>query len=159
MSFEILSVWILVAACALAQVYTLHQLQQTRRQIRRLNAHRIADNSSMQKERMDLLELRNRAKVLEDTVSGGTSAVEKAHKAISSTTFGLISLFAPDDSLRQGARKARRSHDAASDQVYKAIHTTNRALHILADTLFIDKAEKKIVSRRSRKPSGPGTSR
>lgn len=159
MTFEILLTGALLLTCALAQGYCAHHLQQARRQIRRLNAHRIADNSAIQKERMDILELRNRAKVLENTVSGGTSAVEKAHKAISSTTFGLISLFAPDESVRQGARKARRSHDMASDQVYRAIHTTNRALHILADTLFIDKAEKKIVSRRSSKPQDSGDSR
>lgn len=159
MTLEILLSAALLLACALAQGYCLRHLQQARRQIRRLNAHRVASNSSIQKERMDIVELRNRAKVLENTVSGGASAVEKAHKAISSTTFGLISLFAPDDSVRQGARKARRSHDAASDQVYKAIHTTNRALHILADTLFIEKAEKKIVSRRSGKPSGSGEHR
>ena len=46
-----------------------------RRQLRILNAQRMAASSAIQKSRMDLLEVRNRARLLEDTVSGGASAV------------------------------------------------------------------------------------
>eukprot|EP00003_Mantamonas_plastica_P004954 TRINITY_DN13976_c0_g1_i1.p2 TRINITY_DN13976_c0_g1~~TRINITY_DN13976_c0_g1_i1.p2 ORF type:complete len:107 (-),score=12.84 TRINITY_DN13976_c0_g1_i1:782-1102(-) len=97
---------------------------------------------------MDLLEVRNRAKLLEDSVSGGATAVEKVHKAITNTTFGLIDLFSSDENFRNSAQKAKASHDETSQKIYSSVRTTNRALHILADTLFIGKAEKQIVSRR-----------
>lgn len=84
-----------------------------RRDLRILNTHRISARSAVQKSRMELLEVRNRAKLLEDTVSGGAMAVEKVHKAV---------------------------------------RTTNRALHILADTLIIGKAEKRIVSKTKKAP-------
>ena len=85
----------------------------SRRDLRILNTHRISARSAVQKSRMELLEVRNRAKLLEDTVSGGAMAVEKVHKAV---------------------------------------RTTNRALHILADTLIIGKAEKRIVSKTKKAP-------
>lgn len=137
---------LLLAAGAMA--FTFWQLQVARRHLRVLNSHRIAANSAIQKSRMDLLEVRNRAKLLEDTVSGGASAVEKVHKAISNTTFGLIDLFSQDEEFRESARKARQTHDNTSESLYKTVRTTNKALHILADTLIIGKAEKRIVSRK-----------
>jgi len=131
--------------------YTYWQLLNSRRQLRRVNAHRIAANSAIQKSRMDLMEVRNRAKLLEDTVTSGASAVERVHKAISATTFGLIDHFSRDDEFRQSARKARQTHDQTSQQIYRGVRTTNRALHILADTLILGKAEKRIVSKRHKK--------
>ncbi|MEE3118679.1 MAG: hypothetical protein VX339_11285 [Pseudomonadota bacterium] len=122
-----------------------------RRDVRALNAHRIATHSAIQKSRMDLLEVRNRARLLEDTVSGGASAVEKVHKAISNTTFGLIDHFSRDEEFRESARKARKTHDQTSETIYKTVRTTNKALHILADTLIIGKAEKRIATQQ---PSG-----
>src|SRR6056297_1183640 len=77
------------------------QLLLCRREARILNSHRVAAHSAIQKSRMDLLEVRNRARLLEDSVSGGASAVEKLHKAISNTTFGLIDLFSKDEEFRQ----------------------------------------------------------
>ena len=118
-----------------------------RRQLRILNAQRMAASSAIQKSRMDLLEVRNRARLLEDTVSGGASAVEKVHRAISNTTFGLIDLFSRDDEFRKSTQKARETHDQTSQQIYHTLRTTNRALHILADTLILSKAEKRIVSK------------
>ena len=115
--------------------------------IRRLNALRIAELSARQKARMDMLEVRNRAKLLEDTVSGGTSAVEKVHKTIANTTFGLIDLFSRDDEFRSQARRVQQRHQQTSTEVYRAVRTTNRALHIIADTLFIGSSEKRMVSR------------
>lgn len=140
-----------VAAALLCVAY--RQLLQCRRETRRLNAQRVAANSAIQKRRMDLLEVRNRARLLEDSVSGGTSAVEKLHQAISNTTFGLIDLFSKDEEFRQSTRKARATHDQTSRQIYRTVRTTNKALHILADSLIIGKAEKRLASRKRR--SGP----
>ncbi|GBO82604.1 MULTISPECIES: hypothetical protein [Marinobacter] len=130
------------------------QLLLCRREARILNSHRVAAHSALQKSRMDLLEVRNRARLLEDSVSGGASAVEKVHKAISNTTFGLIDLFSKDEEFRQTARKARATHDQTSQQIYRTVRTTNKALHILADTLIIGKAEKRLASRKRGKDSG-----
>ncbi|WP_305966873.1 hypothetical protein [Marinobacter salsuginis] len=130
------------------------QLLLCRREARILNSHRVAAHSALQKSRMDLLEVRNRARLLEDSVSGGASAVEKLHKAISNTTFGLIDLFSKDEEFRQTARKARATHDQTSQQIYRTVRTTNKALHILADTLIIGKAEKRLASRKRDKESG-----
>ena len=139
----------LLALAVLCQAFRLLILG--RREARILNSHRVAANSAIQKSRMDLLEVRNRAKLLEETVTGGATAVEKVHKAISSTTFGLIDHFSRDDQFRQTARKARETHDQTSQQIYHGVRTTNRALHILADTLIISKAEKRIISRKHKK--------
>lgn len=130
------------------------QLLLCRREARILNSHRVAAHSALQKSRMDLLEVRNRARLLEDSVSGGASAVEKVHKAISNTTFGLIDLFSKDEEFRRTARKARATHDQTSQQIYRTVRTTNKALHILADTLIIGKAEKRLASRKRGKGSG-----
>lgn len=130
--------------------YTYQQLLASRRRLRSLNSHRIAARSAIQRSRMDLLEVRNRARLLQDTVSSGATAVEKVHRAISNTTFGLIDLFSRDDEFRQSARKVRQTHDQTSQQIYRTVRTTNRALHILADTLIIGKAEKRIVSGKGK---------
>lgn len=148
----------LLLLAAGAMVFTFCQLQVARRNLRVLNSHRIAAHSAIQKSRMDLLEVRNRAKLLEDTVSGGASAVEKVHKAISNTTFGLIDLFSRDEEFRENARKARMTHDHTSENIYKTVRTTNKALHILADTLIIGKAEKQMVSRKPGSKGSPDKS-
>ena len=135
------------------------QLLLCRRETRIVNSHRLAAHNAIQKRRMELLEVRNRARLLEDSVSGGTSAVEKLHKAISNTTFGLIDRFSKDEAFRQSARKARTTHDQTSQQIYRTVRTTNKALHILADTLIIGKAEKRLASRTREKPSDSGNSR
>lgn len=131
--------------------YAFLQLQHSRALVRALNSHRIATNSAVQKRRMDFYEVRNRAKLLEDTVAGGASAVEKMHRLISNTTFSLVDHLSKDDEFRQNARKARETHDHTSKQVYHAVRTTNKAIHILADTLFISKAEKKVISRNGKR--------
>lgn len=137
---------LLLALCGWCVAYW--QLLLCRRQARILNSHRVAAHSAIQRSRMDLLEVRNRARLLEDSVSSGASAVEKLHKAISNTTFGLIDLFSKDEEFRKTARKARATHDETSQQIYRTVRTTNKALHILADTLIIGKAEKRIASRK-----------
>lgn len=151
----------LIATIGLLELLTLALLCQAfrllilgRREARILNSHRVAANSAIQKSRMDLLEVRNRARLLEDSVTGGATAVEKLHRAISNTTFGLIDLFSSDEEFRSSARKARASHNETSQKIYRTVRTTNRALHILADTLIIGQAEKRLVARKRR----PGSS-
>ncbi len=121
------------------------------RQLRILTAQQISANSHLQKSRMDLLETRNRARLLEETVKNGTSAVEKVHKAITTTTFSLIDRFSTSEEFRENARRARETHDQTSDQIYRSVHTTNKALHILADTLFFGKKEKQLTARKTPK--------
>lgn len=123
--------------------------------MRKLNSHQIVINSAIQARRMSLYEVRNRAKLLEDTVSGSASAVEKMHQAISNTSFRLVDRFSKDDEFRRNARKARMSHDRASKQIYHTVRTTNKAIHILADTLFITKAEKRVVPRKEKAENPP----
>jgi hypothetical protein len=139
-------VLLLIALCGSGAAYW--QLLLCRRRVRILISHRVAAHSAIQRSRMDLLEVRNRARLLEDSVSSGASAVEKLHKAISNTTFGLIDLFSKDEQFRKTARKARATHDETSQQIYRTVRTTNKALHILADTLIIGKAKKRIASRK-----------
>lgn len=142
----------LVTAAALTLIAREHHRNTLK--VRRLNARHVAANSDVQKRRMDLLEVRNRARLLEDTVKNGTSAVEKVHQAITSTTFSLIDRFSTSEEFRENARRARQSHDQTSQQIYRSVHTTNRALHVLADTLFIGKKEKKLSSRKNQKKDG-----
>lgn len=120
-------------------------------QLRILTAQQISANSHLQKSRMDLMETRNRARLLEETVKNGTSAVEKVHKAITTTTFSLIDRFSTNEEFRENARRARETHDQTSNQIYRSVHTTNKALHILADTLFFGKKEKHLTARKKPK--------
>ncbi|MEX2475609.1 hypothetical protein [Marinobacter sp.] len=131
--------------------YTYWQLLGSRRELRVVNSDRIAANSAIQKSRMDLLEVRNRARLLQDTVTNSASAVERVHKAISATTFGLIDHFSRDDEFRLSARKARDSHDETSQKIYRGVRTTNRAIHILADTLILGQSEKRMISKHHKK--------
>ncbi|MBJ6137845.1 hypothetical protein [Marinobacter litoralis] len=124
----------------------------TRSQLRILNASRLHAQSEIQRKRMELLEVRHRAKLMEDTVSGGATAVEKVHKVIANTTFGLIDRFAKDEEFKNTARKVKKTHHEKSEQVYQVVRTTNRAVHILADSLFIGKAEKRIISKTKKAP-------
>lgn len=126
----------------------LRQHSRNTRTLRLLHSQRISANSHIQKTRMDLMETRNRARLLEETVKNGTSAVEKVHKAITTTTFSLIDRFSTNEEFRENARRARETHDQTSDQIYRSVHTTNKALHILADTLFLGKKEKQLTSRK-----------
>jgi len=137
---------LVVASGALG--YGFVQARGSRALIRKLNSYRIKTNSAVQKRRLDLYEVRNRAKLLEDTVSSGASAVEKVHRVIANTTFSLVERLSKDDEARESALKARKTHDHTSKQVYHAVRTTNKAIHILADSLFITKAERRVILRR-----------
>lgn len=130
---------------------TFQQHRTTRRQVLALRSRAIARQSRIQRKRLDLLETRNRNKVLEDTVKSGTAAVEKMHRTLTNATFGLIDRFSSDDEFRESARKARETHDQTSDKIYKTLHTTNKAVHLLADTLLTKRTENRIRRRYSRR--------
>ncbi|MDL0429551.1 hypothetical protein QPM17_00300 [Marinobacter sp. TBZ242] len=131
-------------------VCAIRQHAHNTRNLRILRAQQISANSHIQKSRMDLMETRNRARLLEETVKNGTSAVEKVHKAITTTTFSLIDRFSSNEEFRENARRARETHDQTSESIYRTVHTTNKALHILADSLFFGKKEKKLTARKIR---------
>ncbi|TNE71105.1 MAG: hypothetical protein EP339_15195 [Gammaproteobacteria bacterium] len=156
MNIQAIFTLIALVACASLAGTVYWQHLQNRRQLRILNSHRIAAHSAIQKRRMEVLEVRNRAKLLEDSVTGGATAVEKVHKAITDTTFGLIDMFSNDEDFRRSAQKAKESHDQTSQKIYRSVRTTNRALHILADTLIIGKSEKQSASKRPRSGGKPG---
>jgi hypothetical protein len=136
---------ILIAAPVIALAISDH-LQNRRILIRLQSAQRRA-NSHIQKGRMELMETRNRARLLEDSIKHGTSAVEKMHQAIATTTFSLIDHFATDEEVRERAQRVRDTHNTTSRQIYQAARTTNKALHLLADTLIISRKEKKLTMR------------
>jgi len=154
-TIQLAPVLLLLVVASSSLCYGFWQLQRSRTLMRMLNSYRIATNSAVQKRRMDIYEVRNRAKLLEDTVSGSASAVEKMHRVISNTTFGLVDRFSKDDEFRQSAHKARKTHDQASKQIYHAVRTTNKAIHILADSLFITKAEKRVILKKDTREEPP----
>ena len=136
---------ILVATRFIALASSMHV--QNRQALIRLQAAQRSANSHLQKSRMDLMESRNRARLLEDTVKHGTSAVEKMHQAIAATTFSLIDHFSTDQEFRESAQRARESHNNTSRQIYQAARTTNKAFHLLADTFIFSRKEKKLTMR------------
>jgi len=138
----------MIAACLVA--IATRMLLQNRKVLVRLRSAQRQANSRIQKSRMELMEVRNRARLLEDTVTHGTGAVEKMHQVIATTTFSLIDHFSTDESFRERARRARNTHNTTSRQIYQAARTTNKALHLLADTLIISRREKKLTLRTHR---------
>jgi len=87
--------------------YAFWQLQRSRVLIRILNSQRIAANSALQRSRMDIYSVRNRAKLLEDTVSGGASAVDKAKNQFFLMRLRVTSTVTVNDS--HSAARARPS--------------------------------------------------
>lgn len=136
---------ILITTCLLAVACSLHLRNQ--RTLIHLRAAQRSANSHIQQSRLDLMETRNRARLLEDTVKQGTTAVEKMHRAIATTTFSLIDHFATDQEFRASAQRAEESHNNTSRQIYHAARTTNKAIHLLADRFIIGRKEKKITTR------------
>lgn len=148
------TVFLLTSACLIAVTRSVYG--HNRKVLLRLRAAQQAANSHIQKSRMELMETRNRARLLEDTVKHGTTAVEKMHQAIATTTFSLIDHFATDQEFRENAQRARQSHNDTSRQIYHVARTTNRALHLLADTLILSRREKKLTMRtRPKKTDKP----
>lgn len=104
--------------------------------------------SIMQKNRMDLLEQRNKNQLLEDTLQSGTTAVEFVHRAITSTTFVAIDRFSTSEKFRASAQQVRRAHDDTSRSFYRSVRATNKTLHALANVIMSNKSAK----RRKRRP-------
>lgn len=144
-----------IAFCMI--LYVLFIIRSTRKQLRLLNTHQIAAHSAIQKSRLDMLELRNRTKLLEETATGGATAIEKVHKAISNTTFGLIDLLSKDEEFKISARQAKQTHDQNTQTFYSSVRKTNRALRSLADVMIATKGEKTIAAQgdKTRKPPKP----
>lgn len=153
MDIPILITYVTLMASALALGLATHQYRLNNASIRRLASRRLDTIDIIQKNRMDLLEARNRSRLLENTVKNGTTAVEMLHRTISATTFELIDRFSTSDDFRQSARRARENHDQTSRQIYRSVHTTNKALHRLADTLLSNQTKRRI-RKTTRKPDG-----
>jgi hypothetical protein len=142
---------LMVAASGVLLGKTVQHYRLANRQVIALRSRALARQSKIQRKRLDLLETRNRNKVLEDTVKSGTAAVEKMHRTLTNATFGLIDRFSNDDEFRENARRARETHDQTSEKIYKTLHTTNKAVHLLADTLLTKRTESRIRRRYSRR--------
>lgn len=151
MDIPILITYLTLVAAALTLGLATHQYRVNNLDLRRLVCSRIDIIDIIQKNRMDLLEIQNRNKLLEDTVKNGTSAVEAVHKTIAATTFELIDRFSTSEEFRESARRARENHDQTSRQIYRSVRSTNKALHELADTLLSNQTKRKI-RKTTRKP-------
>ena len=136
---------LLITGCLLVAACSLHYGNW--RSLIHLRAAQRHANSHIQKSRLDFMESRNRARLLEDTVKQGTTAVEKMHRAIATTTFSLIDHFATDQEFRESARRAHETHNNTSRQIYHAARTTNKALHLLADSFLTSRKDRKITTR------------
>lgn len=115
-----------------ASVVTFTQNRQAMRRYQAIQARRIND---IQKRRMERLELRNRKTLMEDSVREGTTAVEAIHRTITGVTFDLVDRYSRSEELKAKAKKAREVHDESTRTFYKAVRTTNRALHVVADMI------------------------
>lgn len=126
---------LVMAVLALAGVcWRLDRINQ--RRLRQLGADLAALNNRVRKRQMDLLEFRNKKRLLESTVTTGATAVEAVHRTLSSTAFELIDRFSTSEDLRHSARQVRSTHDRTSRTVYRSLRTTNRTLHALADMML-----------------------
>jgi|SRR5690554_4123267 len=149
--FNIALSLLMLTIASMALSVSCWQLLRVRRAARIIHVHQLTAQNVIQKARMDLLEVSDRAKLLESTVSVGATAVEKLHKAITNTTFGLIEMFVSDNEIRQNVLVVRKTHDQTSQQIYQSVRTTNKALRILADTVIIGRATKRSRSGGSEK--------
>ncbi|HEY9119698.1 MAG TPA: hypothetical protein VIN33_08060 [Marinobacter sp.] len=147
--------YLLLGAAATLTGYALINYQRNQALLRRLQSHHARVRSIVQKHRMDLQEVRNRNKLVEDTVAGGTTAVELVHRTITTVTFEAIDRFSSSDKLKENARRARMTHDEATSQIYRSVRRTNRAIHVLANTVLSEKARKRLRQHVSRKPDRP----
>ncbi|WP_166260068.1 hypothetical protein [Marinobacter salicampi] len=103
------------------------------------------------KRQLDLIEFRNRARLVEETVRTSTTAVEVIHRAITSTTFEVIDRLSTSERFRADARRAKTVHDTKSRSFYRSLRTTNRAFHGLANRVMDSKAKRTNQNRDSKK--------
>ncbi|GAA3554809.1 MULTISPECIES: hypothetical protein [Marinobacter] len=100
---------------------------------RQLECALLRDRSEAGRRRLERLERRNRKKLMEESVHGGTTAVEALHRTITGVTFDLVDRYSTSDEFRAKARRAREVHDDTTRSLYRAIRSTNRVLHVLGD--------------------------
>ncbi|MGP4844203.1 hypothetical protein ACTXGQ_08730 [Marinobacter sp. 1Y8] len=81
--------------------------------------------------------------LLENTVSGGMFTVEFIHRAISTTTFGVINRLSNSERVRTSSEQARAMHDDAAGGVYRSIRIANKQIHSLADIIIQEKRKRK----------------
>jgi len=110
--------------------------------------------NKIQKKRLDLIELKNRKRLMEDTVRDGTTAVEAIHRTLTGVTFDLVDRYSSNEDFKARARKARTTHDETSKTFYKALRTTNRALHAFTDMVIVDKQGQHKANNDKDKPTG-----
>ena len=137
--------YLLLGAAATLTGYALMNYQRNQALLRRLQSHHARVRSIVQKHRMDLQEVRNRNKLVEDTV-------ELVHRTITTVTFEAIDRFSSSDKVKENARRARMTHDEATSQIYRSVRRTNRAIHVLANTVLSEKARKRLRQHVARKP-------
>ncbi len=137
----LLNTILLLVALALAATCSW-QAWRNQHRLRQLAAGLGRVNNRVRKRQSDLLEFRNKKRLLEQTVHSGTTAVEAVHRVISATTFELIDRFSGSDSFRQSARQARQTHDQTRQTLYRSVRTTNRTLHALTDMLMERKSRR-----------------
>ncbi|MDX1755031.1 MAG: hypothetical protein R3175_03125 [Marinobacter sp.] len=134
---EIVSLIAALAALALL-VATGFRVHQNALKYRTLASAQARQANRIQKKRLDLIELKNRKKLMEETVHDGTTAVEAVHRTLTGLTFDLVDRYSSNEEFKARARKARSAHDETTKTFYKALRTTNRALHVFTDMVITD---------------------
>lgn len=119
---------------------------------RRLAAAQARQANRVQKKRLELIELKNRKKLMEETVHDGTTAVEAIHRTLTGLTFDLVDRYSSNEDFRAKARKARTTHDETTKTFYKALRTTNRALHVFTDMVITNDQEPDKKGDQNGKP-------
>ncbi|MDC0664325.1 hypothetical protein [Marinobacter sp. SS21] len=150
---EFAALAVALAALSLLALTTLAVYRNIRNS-RVLSCAQARQASQLQKKRLDLIELKNRKRLMEETVRDGTTAVEAIHRTITGVTFDLVDRYSSSEDFKVRARKARTTHDETTKTFYKALRTTNRALHAFTDMVMIDKQGQGKDNSDKNKPSG-----
>ncbi|MDX1589026.1 MAG: hypothetical protein R3296_08820 [Oleiphilaceae bacterium] len=132
--------WILLSILSLGNATLLAflwwQLQHNQGAIHQLNASLAALRSRISEHQLDMEELRERKRVMEQLVDNSTSSVETVHRSIADTTFGVLGRLSENSLYKAGTDQLRQIHDGTSKGVYGTIRIANRELHSLADILI-----------------------
>jgi hypothetical protein len=126
----------LIALTVIAAFVARHQLLAFTHARRRFESRLSALENRQNQEVLDAIEADNRRALLRESVNTGTSAVEIAHRAISTTTFEVIDRFSGSERFRLNSQQAREIHDDASRGIYRSIRVANKHLHALANVII-----------------------
>lgn len=127
---------ILALTSTMALLFCAQALHHNRLRLRRLDCIHAHRANRVQRKRMELIELKNRKRLMEETVHGGTTAVEALHRTITGVTFDLVERYSTSEEFKAKAKRARSIHDDKTRTFYRAVRSTNRTLHTLGD-MFI----------------------